>query len=108
MTGVRSDDVIDTGDHSTILYGEKRPTVADLLVDGAADLTAEIRRWYGGHYRRSELLEEAYEATGPFSFPGKEPRWLHFTSAAIRDAQGELIGAIETMTDGRSSGRRPS
>ena len=99
LTGVRSDDVIDTDGHSKILYGEKRPTVADLLVDGAADLTAEIRRWYGEHYRRSELLEEAYEATGPFSFPGKEQRWLHFTSAAIRDAKGEMIGAIETMTD---------
>ena len=99
LTGVRSDDVIDTDSHSKILYGEKRPTVADLLVNGAADLTAEIRRWYGGHYRRSELLDEAYEATGPFSFPGKEPRWLHFTSAAIRDARGEMIGAIETMTD---------
>jgi len=99
LTGVRSDDVIDTDGHSKILYGEKRPTVADLLVDGAADLTAEIRKWYGGHYRRSELLEEAYEATGPFSFPGKEPHWLHFTSAAIRDAKGGMIGAIETMTD---------
>ena len=99
LTGVRSDDVIDTDSHSKILYGEKRPTVADLLVDGAADLTAEIRKWYGGHYRRSELLEEAYEATGPFSFPGKEPHWLHFTSAAIRDGKGEMIGAIETMTD---------
>ncbi len=99
LTGVRSEDVIDTDSHSKILYGEKRPTVADLLVDGAADLTAEIRKWYGGHYRRSELLEEAYEATGPFSFPGKEPHWLHFTSAAIRDGKGEMIGAIETMTD---------
>jgi PAS domain S-box-containing protein/putative nucleotidyltransferase with HDIG domain len=99
LTGARSDAVIDTDEHSKILYGEKRPTVADLLVDGAADLTAEIRKWYGGYYRRSELLEEAYEATGPFSFPGKEPRWLHFTSAAVRDAKGEMIGAIETMTD---------
>ena len=61
LTGVRSEDVIDTDSHSKILYGEKRPTVADLLVDGAADLAAEIRKWYGGHYRRSELLEEAYE-----------------------------------------------
>ena len=99
LTGVRSDDVIGTDSHSKILYGEKRPTVADLLVDGAADLTAEIGRWYGGHFRRSELLDEAYEATGPFSFPGKEPHWLHFTSAAVRDARGEMIGAIETMTD---------
>jgi len=99
LTGVRSDDVIGTSDHSKVLYGETRPTVADLQVDGAPDLTAEIRKWYGERYRRSALLEEAYEATGPFSFPGREPRWLHFTSAAIRDARGEMIGAIETMTD---------
>ncbi|HTZ38845.1 MAG TPA: PAS domain S-box protein [Syntrophales bacterium] len=99
LTGVRSDDVIGTGDHSKILYCENRPTVTDLLVDGATDPTAEIRRWYGERYRRSELLAEAFEATGPFRFPGKETRWLHFTSATIRDATGELIGAIETMTD---------
>ncbi len=99
LTGVRSDDVIGTGDHSKVLYGGTRPTVADLQVDGAPDLMAEIRKWYGEHYRRSALLEEAYEATGSFSFPGREPRWLHFTSAAIRDARGEMIGAIETMTD---------
>ena len=99
LTGVRSDDVIGTSDHSKVLYGETRPTVADLQVDGAPDLTAEIRKWYGERYRRSALLEEAYEATGPFSFPGREPRWLHFTSAAIRDARAEMIGAIETMTD---------
>ena len=66
---------------------------------GPPDLTAEIRRWYGEHYRRSELLEEAYEATGPFSFPGREQRWLHFTSAAVRSPLGDLIGAVETMTD---------
>jgi len=99
LTGVQHDDVVDTEGHSKVLYGEKRPTVADLLVDGAADLTAEIRKWYGEHYRRSELLEEAFEATGPFTFPGREQRWLHFTSAAVRDAKGVMIGAIETMTD---------
>jgi len=99
LTGVRSGDVVDTANHSTVLYGEKRPTVADLLVDGAADLTAEIRKWYGERYRRSKLLEEAYEATGPFTFPDREPRWLHFTSAAVRDGGGALIGAVETMTD---------
>ncbi len=99
LTGVRSDDVIGTDDHSKVLYGETRPTVADLLVNGAADLAAEIRKWYGERYRRTALLEEAYEATGPFSFPGREQRWLHFTSAAIRDPKGQLIGAIETMTD---------
>jgi len=99
LTGVRSGEVLDTENHSMALYGEKRPTVADLLVDGAVDLTAEIRKWYGTRYRRSELLEEAFEATGPFTFPGREPRWLHFTSAAVRDGGGSLVGAVETMTD---------
>jgi len=99
LTGVRSDQVINTGDHAKIFYGEKRPTVADLQVDGAADLMTEIRKWYGDSYRPSELLAEAYEATGPFTFPGKEQRWLHFTSAAIRNDKGDLLGAIETMMD---------
>jgi len=99
LTGVRSGEVLDTENHSMALYGEKRPTVADLLVDGAVDLSAEIRKWYGTRYRRSELLEEAFEATGPFTFPGREPRWLHFTSAAVRDGGGSLVGAVETMTD---------
>ena len=99
LTGVRSGEVVDTENHSVALYGEKRPTVADLLVDGAVDLSAEIRKWYGTRYRRSALLEEAFEATGPFTFPGREPRWLHFTSAAVRDGGGTLVGAVETMTD---------
>ncbi|HNQ00958.1 MAG: PAS domain S-box protein [Syntrophobacterales bacterium] len=99
LTGVRSGEVVDTENHSVALYGEKRPTVADLLVDGAVDPSAEIRKWYGTRYRRSALLEEAFEATGPFTFPGREPRWLHFTSAAVRDGGGTLVGAVETMTD---------
>jgi PAS domain S-box-containing protein len=99
LTGVRSKDVIDTGDHAIILYHETRPTVADLLIDGAADVTAKVRRWYNRDYRRSDLLAEAYEATGPFSFQDAKPRWLHFTSAVIRNAEGLLIGAVETMTD---------
>ena len=99
LTGVHSEKVMNTTEHTKIFYGEKRPTVADLQVDGAADLMAEIRKWYGDRYKRSNLLEEAYEATGPFTFPGKEPRWLHFTSAAIRNDKGDLLGAIETMTD---------
>ena len=99
LTGVRSEDVMHTEKHSMALYGVKRPTVADLLVDGAADPAETIRKWYGPNLRRSELLGEAYEATGPLSFPGREEKWIHFTSAAVRDRKGDMIGAVETMTD---------
>lgn len=99
MTGVRSGDVIGTESHSKALYGEDRPTVADLLVDGAADLAGTIRKWYGPTLRRSGLLDEAYEATGPLAFPGRQEKWIHFTSAAVRDSRGDMVGAVETMTD---------
>jgi PAS domain S-box-containing protein len=102
LTGVRNADIINTSHHAKIFYRERRPTVADLLVDGAdgaADLTASIRRWYGSEYQPSKLLNEAYETTGPLTFPDKKPSWTHFTAAAIRDGKGELIGAMETMTD---------
>jgi PAS domain S-box-containing protein/putative nucleotidyltransferase with HDIG domain len=99
LTGVRSGDVIGTESHSMALYGEDRPTVADLLVDGVADLVGTTRKWYGPNLRRSELLDEAYEATGPLAFPGREEKWIHFTSAAVRDRRGDMIGAVETMTD---------
>ena len=99
LTGVRSDDVTGTVSHSKALYGQDRPTVADLIVDGVADLTETVRKWYGRTLQRSKLLEEAYEATGPLAFPGREEKWIHFTSAVVRDRRGNRIGAVETMTD---------
>jgi PAS domain S-box-containing protein/putative nucleotidyltransferase with HDIG domain len=99
LTGVQSANVINTCDHPKAFYRETHPTVADLLVDGTVDLTSKIRRWYGREYQPSKLLDEAYESTGPLTFPDKQPSWTHFTSAAIRDGKGELIGAMETMTD---------
>ncbi|MEN6374076.1 MAG: HD domain-containing phosphohydrolase, partial [Smithella sp.] len=99
LTGVHSVNVINTSDHPKAFYRETHPTVADLLVDGTEDLTAKIRQWYGREYQPSKLLDEAYETNGPLTFPDKEPSWTHFTSAAIRDGKGELIGAMETMTD---------
>ena len=37
--------------------------------------------------------------TGPLAFPGREEKWIHFTSAVVRDRRGNRIGAVETMTD---------
>jgi HD-GYP domain-containing protein (c-di-GMP phosphodiesterase class II) len=70
-----------------------------MLIDESPNIIENIKKWYGRDYRRSKLLDEAYEATGPFTFPGRDPYWLHFTSASIRNGKGEMIGAMETMTD---------
>ncbi len=70
--------------------------MADLLVDSAAD---KVPKWYSGKYSKSDLFEGAYEATDFFPDLGKKGRWLRFTAAIIRDSQGKLVGAIETLED---------
>lgn len=70
--------------------------MADLLVDSAAK---NVSKWYSGKYRKFDPSEEAYEATDFFPDLGKEGRWLRFTAAVIRDSQGELVGAVETLED---------
>ena len=70
--------------------------MADLLVDGAVE---RVPKWYAGKYRKSDLLEEAYEATDFFPDLGEDGRWLRFTAVTIRDSKGRVAGAIETLED---------
>ncbi len=96
-TGRKGEDVIGSDDHWRSFYSEKRPTMADLIVDGAS--TQEIEVYYRGKYRKSALLEGAYEAEDFFPALGRKGRWLHFTASPIRDENGQIIGAIETLVD---------
>ncbi|HQU90018.1 sensor domain-containing diguanylate cyclase [Denitromonas sp.] len=77
-------------------YGAPRPLLADLVVSGASEKV--IFAQYD-HASRSSLIEGAYEAEGFFPLLGDEGCWLHFTAAPLRDADGKLIGAIETLQD---------
>ncbi len=96
LTNVKARDVIGTDQQWRAFYGKRRPCMADLLVDSAMD---KVSHWYSGKYRKSDLVEEAYEATDFFPELGEDGRWLRFTAALIRDAQGELVGAVETLED---------
>lgn len=95
LTGLKGCELIGTDRQWTAFYTAQRPCMADLLVDQDFE---SISKWYK-NYGRSRLLEEAIEATGFFPILGKDGRWLHFTTAAIRDSRGELVGAIETFED---------
>jgi PAS domain S-box-containing protein len=96
LSGVKAEEVIGTTEQWRAFYNEKRPCMADLLID--QDLEA-IPQWYFDKFTESKLIEEAYEATDFFPELGKSGKWLRFTAAAIRDSQGSLIGAIETLED---------
>jgi signal transduction histidine kinase len=71
--------------------------MADLIVDGASD--SEVQAIYGRRCRKSRLIEGAYEAVLKFPELGEEGRWLRFTASPIKDDDGYIIGAIETLED---------
>jgi len=96
LSGIRAEKVIGTTQHWRAFYSAERPCMADLLVDQAIDVIAD---WYSGKYIQSELIADAYEATDFFPALGERGKWLRFTAAAIRDAHGDIVGAVETLED---------
>jgi len=97
LSAIKREEIIGTGNQWKAFYAEKRPTMADLIVDGAH--ASEIEAYYQGKCRESQLIDGAYEAEYFYSDLGKNGKWLHFTASPIRDENGKIIGAIETMED---------
>ncbi|MBW2006043.1 MAG: PAS domain-containing protein, partial [Deltaproteobacteria bacterium] len=95
-SGIKSKDIVRTDRHWKPFYNEKRPCMADLLVDGKIN---DIPQWYPGKYRASDLTDGAFEAIDYFPRLSHGGKWLHFTAAPIKDSQGRLIGAVETLQD---------
>lgn len=97
VTGVAAAEVIGTSRQWCAFYREARPVLADLILDGATE--DDVRHFYQERFRPSRLVAGAYEAEDFFPHFGADGRWLYFTAAPLRDAQGRLIGAMETLQD---------
>ncbi|HTZ39682.1 MAG TPA: ATP-binding protein [Syntrophales bacterium] len=96
LSGIQADEVLGTDQHWRAFYKIARPCMADLVVD---DTLETIPNWYSGKFRKSKLIEKAYEAVDFFPELGNGGRWLRFTASAIKDSRGHLFGAIETLED---------
>ncbi len=98
LTGISRDAVLGTSNQWKPFYPAKRPVMADLIVEAAPE--AEFRKRYGDRYRKSPLVKDAFEALDFFfDHDGQGGKWLLFTAAPLRDATGEIYGAIETLQD---------
>ncbi len=97
LSGIKREEIIGTDEQWRAFYTEKRPAMADLIVDEA--LANEVEVYYPGKYKKSRLIDGAYEAEDFFPDLGRNGKWLHFTASPIRDSNGEIIGAIETLED---------
>ncbi|KAA0874703.1 sensor domain-containing diguanylate cyclase [Nitrincola tapanii] len=96
MSGLSSACMIGTRDQWRCFYASPRYCMADLML--LEDPISHLETLYAGRYRKSDLIENAVEASDYFPEIGGG-RWLSFTAAALYDAQGEVCGAIETLVD---------
>ncbi len=97
LSDIKREDIIGTDEQWRAFYAEKRPVMADLIVDGAS--ADEIEVYYRGKYKKSHLIDGAYEAEDFFPDLGRNGKWLHFTASPLRDNDRAIIGAIETLED---------
>ncbi|MGD9210485.1 MAG: PAS domain S-box protein [Desulfobacteraceae bacterium] len=97
LTGYTADELVGTDNQWRPFRLKKRPTMADLILDGASE--KEVLHYYDTHWKKSVLIEGAYEAEEYFPNLGKDGKWLFFTAAPIKMIDGTIIGAIETLWD---------
>ncbi|MBA7595461.1 hypothetical protein ES703_02424 [subsurface metagenome] len=97
LTGISASEVIGTRRQWSPFYPKERLVMADIVVDKVPE--EEIAKYYGVKYSKSALIEGAYEAEDFFPQLGESGKWLFFTSAPLRDHEGNVIGAIETLQD---------
>ena len=97
LTGYSSREIVGTKKQWAPFYEKERPSMADVLVDQIDEL--EIRKLYGTKWRKSLLIEGAYEAEVFFPSLGDDGKWCWFTAAPIKTPEGEVVGAIETIWD---------
>jgi len=96
LSNIRPSNILGTDQHWRAFYASARPCLADLILDGETTKIAEL---YPDRWSRSKLLEDAYEVTQFYPDMGEKGKWFRITSAALRDAGGNLFGAMETLED---------
>jgi diguanylate cyclase (GGDEF)-like protein/PAS domain S-box-containing protein len=96
LTGLAATDVVGRNDYWRAFYLEPRPTLADWVLSDAID-TASSDQYQ--KLNQSASIPGALEAEGFYTHMGGAGKWLFFTAAPLRDSEGELSGAIETLQD---------
>jgi len=97
LSSIKREEIIGTDEQWRAFYTEKRPVMADLIVDEAS--ADEIGLYYRRKCEESHLIDGAYEAEAFFPDLGRNGKWLHLTASPIKDNNGEVLGAMETLED---------
>ena len=98
LLGVPAGMMLGTSDPWRAFYPSARPVLANLIVAGGDE--GVVRGYYGDSCRRSPFNSDAFEGEGFFPEMGEQGgRWLYFSASPLRNADGKVIGAVETLID---------
>lgn len=97
ISGLPAEHMIGTERQWAAFYQGPRPVLADLVMED--DAAARIGAFYGDKATPSSLIDGAYEAEDFFPGLVDAGRWLYFTAVPLRDADGAIAGAMETLQD---------
>jgi len=95
VSGISSKEMVGTKEHWKAFYDYERPCMADLIVDNAEH---EINKWYKVNERKSNI-PGFHKAMDFFKTFGTDGKWLYFTATPIKDSEGKIVGALETLED---------
>ncbi|MFW5898461.1 MAG: PAS domain S-box protein, partial [Candidatus Saliniplasma sp.] len=96
LTGLTGEEMVGTDEPWKAFYDDDRPVLADMVLEDAS--LEEIERYYGEKVKESSLIHGAYDGEDLFEMKG-EDIWIYFTASPIKDSEGNIIGAIETLQD---------
>lgn len=97
LSGWAADKILGTTQSWAPFYNNERPSMADVILDQVDE--HRIEQLYGNKWRKSVLIEGAYEADAFFPHLGEGGKWCWFTAAPIKTPDGQVVGAIETIWD---------
>ncbi len=97
LSGIKRERIIGTDEQWRAFYADKRPVMADLIADGISG--KKLKSLYPGKYRKSSLIDGAYEVEDFFPDLGRNGKWLRFTASPMRDDNGEIAQVVETLED---------
>jgi signal transduction histidine kinase/DNA-binding response OmpR family regulator len=95
LTGVKAADIVGTDEQWKPFYGNKRPVLADIVLDSAIDAMPVNYSVYS----KSSLIPEGLQAEGWYPKLNRKDVYIYFDAAPIRNHDGKIVAAIETLHD---------
>ena len=95
LTGLKASEVIGTSDQWKAFYDHRRPTLADLVLDGNLEAVGKLYSKYG----KSQFAPDGLECEGWYANVGGGERYIFFDAVPVRNARGETVAVVETLED---------